>query len=74
MPCLQLQQANPTELADKFNHIIDYLRETNPVVQRYKTLQERNLDELRERPLSACPAVPASALGHTVAATQVRIE
>lgn len=66
LPCLQLEAAD-----HKFNAIIDHLRATNPVVQRFKTLQERNLEEFRQRRRNACPTVPASSLGRSVAATQV---
>jgi hypothetical protein len=71
LPCLQLEEADHKELADKFNAIIDHLRATYPVVQRFKTLQERNLEELRQRRHNAFPTVPASSLGRSVAATQV---
>ncbi len=65
---MQMQQS---WLTTSINCFIDHLRDTNPVVKRFKTLQERNLEELRERRLNACPTVPASTLGRGVAATQV---
>jgi hypothetical protein len=70
-----VQTATPAEIdriTSTFEELIDLMRATNPVVQRYKTMVERNFGT--EAPEAAVPLVPGGALSDTIAATQVGMQ
>jgi hypothetical protein len=69
---IAVQTATPAEIdrvTSTFEELIDLMRASNPVVQRYKTMVERNFGT--DVPEAAVPLVPGGALSDTIAATQV---
>ncbi len=88
-PAVQMTEASCVQLTEHFEALVDYLRRTNPIVQRFATLYEQNFKgagspaapaadtaatgaaAAAAAAAAAVPIVPSTALGPSVAATQV---
>ena len=69
-----LANADPEELAAAFNKLIEYLRSSNPIVQRYQTLAERNwgVDSEAAAPDAGVPVVGAACVRDGLQEQQAR--
>ena len=57
---------------DDLRSLVKFLRDTHPMVQQFKTVLELKLQRgPAQAAIAACPVLPSTVLGPTVAATQV---
>jgi hypothetical protein len=66
-----MSAADMPELLEHFNDLLTHLRQTNPIVQQFQTMLERNLGVVDHEVPNGCPIVPSTTLDNTVAAAQV---
>lgn len=54
------EEVDADALSDAFNRLIDYLRASNPIVQRYLTVAEQDFGEARQQGEYTAPGAPLS--------------
>jgi hypothetical protein len=66
-----MSEASMPQLLEHFNDLLTHLRQTNPIVQQFQTMMERNLGVVDHEVPNGCPILPSTTLDNTVAAAQV---